>query len=370
MKIVLFYHSLISDWNHGNAHFLRGICASLQKLGHTVTVYEPAGGWSLSALKADYGEKAVEEFKANFPGLTSKFYNPKDYRLTEMIKNGDLVIVHEWNEPELVREIGLQKLSRNFTLLFHDTHHRAVSAKEEMKKYDLQHYDGVLAFGEALREVYLREGWHEKVWTWHEAADMEAYYPKTNGEKEGDLVWVGNWGDEERTQELHEFIIEPVKALKLKAKFYGVRYPQHAIEALEEAGISYGGYLPTSRVAETFSKYKATIHVPRRFYRENLHGIPTIRPFEAMACKIPLLSAPWEDSENLFTEGKDYLMAQNGEEMTALLKKVIDDPDFSKKLADHAHQTILSRHTCDHRAKALMDIYTLCNLQPMHKGST
>jgi len=370
MKIVLFYHSLISDWNHGNAHFLRGICTSLQKLGHTVTVYEPAGGWSLSALKADYGEKAVEEFKANFPGLTSKFYNPKDYQLTGMINDADLVIVHEWNEPELVREIGLQKLSRDFTLLFHDTHHRAVSAKAEMKKYDLQHYDGVLAFGEALREVYLREGWHEKVWTWHEAADMKAYYPKANGEKEGDLVWVGNWGDEERTQELHEFIIEPVKALKLKAKFYGVRYPQHAIDALKEAGISYGGYLPTSRVAETFSKYKATIHVPRRFYRENLHGIPTIRPFEAMACKIPLLSAPWEDSENLFTEGKDYLMVQNGEEMTASLEKVMDDPDFSKKLADHAHQTILSRHTCDHRAKELMDIYALCNLQPVQKGSS
>ena len=25
MKFVLFYHSLVSDWNHGNAHFLRGI---------------------------------------------------------------------------------------------------------------------------------------------------------------------------------------------------------------------------------------------------------------------------------------------------------------------------------------------------------
>ena len=24
MKLVLFYHSLASDWNHGNAHFLRG----------------------------------------------------------------------------------------------------------------------------------------------------------------------------------------------------------------------------------------------------------------------------------------------------------------------------------------------------------
>ena len=29
-KIVLFCHSLRSDWNHGNAHFLRGIATELQ----------------------------------------------------------------------------------------------------------------------------------------------------------------------------------------------------------------------------------------------------------------------------------------------------------------------------------------------------
>lgn len=25
MRIVMFYHTLLSDWNHGNAQFLRGI---------------------------------------------------------------------------------------------------------------------------------------------------------------------------------------------------------------------------------------------------------------------------------------------------------------------------------------------------------
>src|SRR5690606_31254049 len=142
------------------------------------------------------------------------------------------------NDPDLVRSIGSHRMSRDFILLFHDTHHRAVSAKEEMNKYCLNHYDGVLAFGNALRDVYLREGWHDNVWTWHEAADTQTYHPIKTSELEGDLVWVGNWGDEERTQELHEFIIEPVKALKLKAKFYGVRYPKHAINALAEAGIA------------------------------------------------------------------------------------------------------------------------------------
>jgi spore maturation protein CgeB len=38
MRIVLFYHSLLSDWNHGNAHFLRGIATELMTRGHEVHV--------------------------------------------------------------------------------------------------------------------------------------------------------------------------------------------------------------------------------------------------------------------------------------------------------------------------------------------
>jgi len=368
MKIVLFYHSLISDWNHGNAHFLRGICTSLLKKGHEVVVYEPKGGWSLTSLLQDYGSSAIEEFNLKFPYLSPNFYDPADYNLREMLEGADLVIVHEWNDPELVWAIGEFKLVQDFTLFFHDTHHRAVSAKSDMQRYDLSRYDGVLAFGESLREVYYQEQWHERVWTWHEAADLSTYHPVASEEYLGDVVWVGNWGDDERTQELHEFLIEPIKALKLKAKFYGVRYPQHAIEALERAGIAYGGYLPSSKVAETFSKYKATIHVPRRFYREHLPGIPTIRPFEAMACKIPLLSAPWEDSENLFTPGKDYLVAQSGQDMMILLAKVLTEPNFTTTMVNHAFETIQSKHTCDHRAQQLLEIYHQSISEKTKKG--
>ena len=57
--------------------------------------------------------------------------------------------------------------------------------------------------------------------------------------KTGDLVWIGNWGDGERSDEIREFLIEPVKALGLKARIYGVRYPPRALEQLAEAGIEY-----------------------------------------------------------------------------------------------------------------------------------
>jgi hypothetical protein len=41
-------------------------------------------------------------------------------------------------------------------LLFHDTHHRVVSALASMAAMHLEGFDGVLAFGEVGRDAYIR----------------------------------------------------------------------------------------------------------------------------------------------------------------------------------------------------------------------
>ena len=98
------------------------------------------------------------------------------------------------------------------------------------------------------------------------------------------------------------------------------------------------------------------MHVPRRFYVTNLPGIPTIRVFEALACGIPLLSAPWRDSEHLFTPGADFWAAADGPAMTAGLRAVRDDPGLREALVRHGLATIRARHTCAHRVDELIAI--------------
>lgn len=357
MKIVLFYHSLLSDWNHGNAHFLRGIATELIRRGDDVTIYEPENSWSLSNLIQEHGEAAVNEFYTYYPLLKSIRYDAASINLDKVLEDADLAIVHEWNEHALVKLIGEKRKKMNFRLLFHDTHHRAVTERESMKSYDLSAYDGVLAFGRVIRDIYLKEGWAKNAWTWHEAADTRVFKPMPSAGYEGDMVWVGNWGDDERTKELLEFIIQPVKELKLKAKIYGVRYPAHAIKALEDAGIEYGGWLPNFKAPEVFAKYRFTAHVPRGPYVKSLTGIPTIRPFEAMACAIPLLSSPWNDAEHLFTPGKDFVFAKDGEEMKQWMQRIISDDAFVSELTGHGLQTILHKHTCSHRVD---ELYIIC----------
>ena len=355
MRFFVFTHSLRSDWNHGTAHFLRGVLAELQSRGHGVAAFEAEGSWSARNLVKERGAEALGDFSRRWPGLPVHVYDPATLELHGVLDGADVVLVHGWNTPELVRRVGdVRARGGRFRLFFHDTHHHAVTAPEEMRRYDLRHYDGVLAFGEIIRALYLERGWAADAWTWHEAADVRRFQPIPPVVPDRDVAWVGNWGDGERSAELHEFLLGPARALGLSGTAHGVRFPEEERRAVVEAGLSYGGYLPNADVPAVFARHRVTVHVPRRPYARALPGIPTIRPFEALACGIPLLSAPWEDAEGLFTPGRDFLVARDGREMQRLLRDLLEDPCLREALVESGLRTVHARHTCGHRVDELL----------------
>jgi spore maturation protein CgeB len=356
VRIVYFTHSLLSCWNHGNAHFVRGILRELTRGGHEVQAYEPENSWSLENLLADHGDGGLWPYEAAYPELDVIRFR-QGGNVVEALDGADLVIVHEWNDPALVAAIGqTRSQGGRFTLLFHDTHHRAVSDPEAIRAFDLSGYDGVLAFGESLAEVYRRWGWGNRVVVWHEAADVSLFHPPlTEGSREG-LVWIGNWGDGERTRELEEFLLVPAHSTNLALDIYGVRYPDAARRLLNDYNANYLGWLPNVRAPQIFASHLATVHVPRRFYVESLPGIPTIRVFEALACGIPLVCAPWSDAEGLFRPGDDYLTARNSKEMERWLRALAHDAGLRTELAQSGLETIRARHTCAHRVRELLAV--------------
>ena len=129
-----------------------------------------------------------------------------------------------------------------------------------------------------------------------------------------------------------------------------------ARRAVARSGLEYRGWLPNADAARVFTAHRVTVHVPRRPYVRALPGIPTIRPFEALACGIPLVSAPWDDVEGLFTAGEDYLLARDGAEMRNALEAVLHDDVLAASLASHGLETIRARHTCAHRVDELLAI--------------
>ena len=356
MRIVYFTHSLSSCWNHGNAHFLRGVLRDLTRRGHAVTALEPEDAWSLANLLADHGPAGLSPFRNAYADLSWDRYG-RISSAVEACQDADLVIVHEWNDPALVAALGrARRGSGRFLLLFHDTHHRAVSDPDAIRAFDLDGYDGILAFGETLAQVYRGWGWGDRVFVWHEAADVTLFHPPAEPRERRGLVWIGNWGDGERTAEIETFLLRPSAQAGQALDVYGVRYPPEAKALLARHGARYEGWVANAKVPQVFARHKATVHVPRRFYVETLPGIPTIRVFEALACGIPLVSAPWRDAEGLFRPGVDYLVAADGDAMTGHLRALDQDPDLRASLVASGLETILSRHTCAHRIDELLAV--------------
>ncbi len=358
LQVAYLAHSIRSDWNNGNAHFLRGLLRSMQELGHQVDIFEPAEEWSIANLGTEEsGERSLRQFEEIYPDLSVTEYDkaqqtsPAYWR--QVLRDAELVILHEWNPPQLAQCLLLVREELGFRLLFHDTHHRASSAPEQVQQYGLDKFDGVLAFGEALRQLYVDRFNIRQVWTLHEAADTSVFHPLPKMKKTSDVVWIGNWGDGERSAELCEFLLRPANELaQYSFKIFGVRYPPQGLEALRQARVTYGGYLPNLEAPSVYGSSRLTVHIPRQQYSTVMDGIPTIRVFEALACGIPLISAPWNDSEELFREG-DFRWANNTSEMKNAMQFFLEHPKQAEAQALRGLETVLARHTCRHRAEQL-----------------
>ncbi len=100
LKFRFFAHSWVSDWNHGNAHFLRGLVRELTRMGHDVRCYEELGAWSLTSLVNHEGAAAItaiDHFRQTYPELDIHFYQrgPSfEEFLDQELRKVDFVIIH------------------------------------------------------------------------------------------------------------------------------------------------------------------------------------------------------------------------------------------------------------------------------------
>jgi spore maturation protein CgeB len=359
-RLAFFYQSVISDWNHGNAHFLRGLVRALQARGHSVLCYEQVDNWSLSNLLR-VAPDAVAQFERRFPDIAYARYalGPDlEAWLRRRLADVEVAIVHEWNEPPVVRLVGRLCRELGIRSAFHDTHYRVVLDPAYRDQLGLEQFDLILAYSPSLAQRYIELG-YEQVRVLHEAADTTVYRP-LDVPKTTDVVFVGNYGDGDRSVELEEFVFEPRRELPhLRYAVYGVRYPEQVVSRLNNGlDISYRGWLPNVRVPEVYSAARVVLHVPRRQYVDLLPGTPTIRVFEALASGACLVSLPWQDTDRLFEANVDYAVARSPEQMRDLLAWLCsrDGQTARQQFGEHGRATILARHTCAHRADQLLSL--------------
>jgi spore maturation protein CgeB len=328
LKIVVA-DSRVSEGNHDGSQFLRGVIAELEDRGHQVDAIE-------------------------LPGHSRT--NLETFDLDAELDGAELVLVSAQTDPAPIARSGAHRARHDgYRLLFHDTR-PACPAAEEAAQLDLSNYDGVLTRGEALRRLYLERSWAGQAWTWHEAVDTRVFHPLPAIEPEADLVWIGDWGEGARRRELRDFLLCPARSARMHGHLYGDGYPASARLRIRLSGLHYCGPKPSDRAAELFARHRLTVHLPPGGGEGGPPDAPSGSFFEALACGIPLISAPWDDAEGLFRPEQDYLIARDCAEMREAMQAILEFPEFAAQLRESGLETIRARHTCAHRAEELLAI--------------
>src|SRR5215216_6326256 len=172
---------------------------ALRARGHSVVCYEQVDNWSLENLLR-VQPSAIEAFVSRFPDLRFERYalDPNlEGWLRERLAQTDVAIVHEWNEPRVIRTLGRLCSELGVRGLFHDTHYRVVLDDSYRSSLGLEHYAAILAYSPSVAERYRALGF-ERVHVLHEAADTTIYAPIPVA-KNTDVVFVGNYGDGDRS---------------------------------------------------------------------------------------------------------------------------------------------------------------------------
>jgi spore maturation protein CgeB len=335
MRVVFFCHSIISDWNHRDAAFLRGVVAELRARRHQVDIFEPAGGWSMVHMVRDHGVDPIKRLAAFHPDLDSTPFDLDRLDLDEVLDDAELVVVHEWNDRELIDRIGLHRCrGGRYQLMFFDSGNGAL---------DLQGYDAILADRPELVYLYQRSGWSRAAFLWPYAADTRVFQPFADATREHDVLWYGR-------AEVDPCLLEPISALRLKAHAFGPRYTGSEIAVLAEARIKYCGWIPAFDLPRQLSRHKLTMHLPRRPSEPFARETATIELVDAMATGTPVIAAPWASRE-LAT-----LVARDREDMKKKTRMLIEDRDLWLHISLKGLETVRAEHTCAHRADRLLAI--------------
>jgi spore maturation protein CgeB len=210
-----------------------------------------------------------------------------------------------------------------------------------------------LAGSRRLQRRFAAQGWQARACTWHAAADVRIFKPLPDpAAAAGDLLLCADWEPGLALPMLEEYLIAPVRRLGLRAAVYGVGFPVAARRALSDAGIQYAGWRPTFDLPSVYAQYRVVLHLPSA--SQTAAGAPSSRVFEALACGRPLLSAAWDDDDQLLQPGRDFALARDAAELTTWLRALLGDANLAHALASQGRRTILARHTCSHRVDQLL----------------
>ena len=317
--------------------------------------------WSRQNLIQDAGcEAARLRGRRAYPELNVARNTRRAPTRADLARGADVVIVHEWNEPALVAALGAAPARRRAI-------HACCSTTPTTARSAIPTAMRALRSRRLRRRARLRRGAGARSTAAGAGASASSSGTRRptracsarrctrRGARA--LVWIGNWGDGERTAELREL---PARAGRARSASRwtstACATPSDALALLARYGARYRGWLPNHRAPEVFARHLLTVHVPRRSYATQLARHPDDPRLRGAGLRHPAgLARPGRTARGCSRPGEDYLVARDGTEMQRHLRGAAARRRIcARRLAAHGLATIRARHTCAHRVDELL----------------
>jgi spore maturation protein CgeB len=350
MKIAFFGSSILSTYWNGAATYYRGIVRALNRMGHSITFYEPDAfgrqahvdleppDWVNVVVYPNAIEAALQQvesasdadwvIKASGVGVFDSFL---EKAVLEMRRPSQIVSFWDVDAPATLDRV------QNFP-------------GDPFGKL-IPQFDMVLTYGggEPVVDAYISCG-ARACYSIYNGFDADTHHPVESEQALlADLSFLGNRLPD-REVRVDEFFFKPAAALPdkrflLAGNGWG--------DKVKPENVNYLGHLYCSAHNAFNCSALAVLNVSRDSMAR--YGFsPATRIFEAAGAAACLISDDWIGIEQFFEPGKEILVASNGDEVVETLRSLT--PVRTRSIGRAAYRRARRDHTYSERAKTLESI--------------
>jgi len=346
--------SITSAWGNGHATTYRGLLKELSKRGHRVTFLERDVPWYAS-------NREFEQLPYCNVGLYGSLEELKD-RFTESIRNADVVVVGSYVPEGIAVGRWVTSVATNISAFYDiDTPVTLANLAANRCEYislDLYpKYQLYLSFtGGPTLQYIERELGSPCPRPLYCSVDPSLYFPESESIR-WDLAYLGTYAAD-RQPALNELLLKV--AQREPDRHFAVGGPQYPSDIRWPANVERIEHVPASEHRSFYNSQQFTLNLTRQDMVRAGYS-PSVRLFEAAACRVPILTDQWPGLENFFTPGSEILPVRTSADVTSYLRMPIDQ---RQEIGEKGRRRTLRFHTAAVRAEEF-EAYVLASFKPL-----
>jgi spore maturation protein CgeB len=349
LDIVILGLSLSSSWGNGHATTFRSLLRGLGEQGHRVTFLERDVPWYAANRDLPHPDFCELAYYGSIDELR--------HRHAEKLRRADAVVIGSY-VPEGVAVIDMLAALGCSQVSFYDIDTPVTLAKlakcdeEYLARRQIPLFDTYFSFsGGTVLERLRKEFGARSPQALYCSVDADRY--RDTGEAQAwDLGYLGTYSAD-RQPSLERLLIEPAK--RLPHMRFVVAGPQFPAGIDWPANVERIEHLPPSEHASFYSRQRFTLNVTRSDMVA-AGWSPSVRLFEAAACRTAIISDRWRGLEELFPDRRAAIIATSGDDVVRALTELGDGERHA--MANEAHRRVMHSHTGHARARQFAEALT------------